>query len=469
MSLVLLAVARVLAVLVLCGAAVTTSAAGAATAPLALGFYDPVYVAAPHFSSLWLQHTVDADADIVKIDAGWPAAVRPASPRDPSDPAYDFSRTDGAVKAARARGLRVLLSFSGAPPWAEGANRRRSAAPGTWRPDPAAIGDYGAALAKRYDGRYPDPAAPASALPRVHALQMWNEPNLSIYLTPQWSGRAPASPAHYRRMLRAFYAGVKSVAPKTLVVTAGTAPFGDPQTGGQRMAPARFWRALLCQTKRLRPAACPNPARFDVLAHHPYPGGPPRWKEFYADDVSVAGMAKLTRILRAAQRSGRALPRSTRKRVWVTEVSYDSSPPDPRGVPLARHARYLQETLYELWRRGVDTITWFRIVDSAPFPSYGDSNQSGIYRLSGKVKPARRAFRFPFVVARIAGGGGRYRAWGRSPVAGRVTIERRSAGRWIAVRRVTVRRHGTFSVAVSARLARGTLRARAGSERSLAS
>jgi hypothetical protein len=462
------AAARLLAALLLCGAA-AAPVAGAATRPLSLGFYDPVYVAAPQIGAPWLQRTVDAGADIVKIDAGWPVAARPANPRDPADPAYDFSRTDRAVRAARARGLRILLSFSGAPAWAEGPGRRKGAAVGTWRPDPAAIGDYGAALARRYSGRYPDPAAPATALPAAQGLQMWNEPNLSIYLTPQWSGRTPASPAHYRRMLRAFYAGVKSVAPRMLVVTAGTAPFGDPGVGGQRMAPARFWRGLLCQTRRLRPAPCSNPARFDVLAHHPYPGGPPRWKEFYADDVSVAGMGKLTRILRAAQRSGRALPRSTRKRVWVTEVSYDSSPPDPRGVPLARHAHYLQQTLYELWRQGVDTITWFRIVDSPPVPSYGDSNQSGIYRLSGKVKPARRAFRFPFVVARIAGGGGGYRAWGRSPVAGRVTIERRSGARWVAVRRITVRRHGTFSVRVSARVARGSLRARVGTERSLAS
>ncbi len=177
-------------------------------------------------------------------------------------------------------------------------------------------------------------------------------------------------------------------------------------------------------------------------------------------------MAKLTRILRAAERSGRALPRK-RHRVWVTEVSYDSNPPDPNGIPLARHARFLDETLYLLWRAGVDTIAWFRIVDEAPVPSYGETNQSGLYRLDGRAKPAVRAFRFPFVVERVPGRGRSLEAWGRSPIAGRVTIERRRGGRWIAVRGVTVRRHGTFLVRVPARVSPGSLRARVGAERSL--
>ena len=41
-------------------------------------------------------------------------------------------------------------------------------------------------------------------------------------------------------MLNAFYAGVRSVSSRALVVTAGTAPFGDPRRGGTRMAPALF-------------------------------------------------------------------------------------------------------------------------------------------------------------------------------------------------------------------------------------
>jgi len=455
------------AVLVLVAAlASTTGSAAANSRSLSLGFFDPIYLEEPAVAETWLQRSVDAGSDIVKFDVGWPAAHRPANPRDPADIAYDFSRPDRALRAAHVHGLQVLLSFTNAPKWAEGPDRPADAPPGTWRPDPAALGDYGVALAKRYGGSFPDPAVPGAALPRAKAIQVWNEPNLPMYLTPQWSGNAPESPAIYRAMLNAFYDGVRSVDPDLLVVAAGTAPFGDPGRGGARMMPALFWRSALCQAQRrgrLRAVACANPARFDVFAHHPYPSGSPRWKENYADDVSISGMSKLTRILRAAERTRRAP--GGRHPVWVTEISYDSSPPDPAGVPPVKHARFLQETLYLLWRQGVSTITWFRILDQPPEPSYGDSNQSGLYRLGGEVKPAAQAFRFPLVAERA--GGRMLRVWGRSPVAGRVIVERRRRGRWIAVRRTSVTAHGTFLLRVRAGTGRDRLRARVGTERSL--
>ena len=58
---------------------------------------------------------------------------------------------------------------------------------------------------------------------------------------------------------------------KMIVITAGTAPFGD-QPGEDRMQPARFVRGMLCLNGR-KPAPCPSPAHFDALAHHPYSTG----------------------------------------------------------------------------------------------------------------------------------------------------------------------------------------------------
>jgi hypothetical protein len=436
--------------------------------PLALGFFDPAYsdpVAGPHL----LGRTADAGADIVRIEVGWNAPSRPAQPRDPSDPAYDFTRADAAIRAASDRGLAVLASFAGAPVWAEGPGRPGNAPPGSWRPDPAAVADYGAALARRYSGSFPDPLRPGAALPRVSRFQLWNEPNLWLYLSPQWVGGAMAAPAHYRLMLNAFYDAVKSVSPDALVVTAGTAPYGDPGPGGQRIGPAAFWRAVLCQKRRgrrLRAAPCANPAHFDVLAHHPYPaGGTPQTPAQRRDDVAIADMGKLTRILRAAQRSGRALPRGPRKRVWVTEISFDSAPADPNGIPEGRHARWMAETFYLLWRAGVDTVLWFRILDAEPIPNYGDSNQSGLFERSGRVKLAAQAFRFPFVVE--PAGKGRLRAWGRSPVAGRVKIERLRAGNWRRVASIAAHRHGTFRLKIGAVAGRDRLRARIGADVSL--
>jgi hypothetical protein len=268
-------------------------------------------------------------------------------------------------------------------------------------------------------------------------------------------------------MLTAFYRGVKSVNAGALVVTAGTAPFGDPQAGGNRVMPARFVREMLCLRRklgRLRTSRCPAPARFDVLSHHPYSLGRPRRKALNTDDVSIPDLHKLTRLLRFAERKRRALPRQ-RHRLWVTETSYDSSPPDSDGVPVATQARWLQEAFYLLWRQGVDTITWFRVVDQAPVPSFAATNQSGVFFRDSTAKPAALAFRFPLVAERTSKR--RLRVWGRSPAAGTLTIERRRSGQWRAVRTLTVKRNGTFFVRIRHPSSPVRLRARVGGETSL--
>jgi hypothetical protein len=439
---------------------------------LSVGFLDGVFNADAAERSPWLGRAVDSGADILRVDVGWPvlnSATRPAGfdARNPADPAYDFTRSDAAVVDATAHGLRVLASFTGAPLWAEGPGRPADAPPSSWKPDPAALEEYGAALAQRYSGTFPDPARPGQTLPRVDAFQLWNEPNLDKYLSPQWSGGKTFAPAHYRRMLSAFYRGVKSVRPGALVVTAGTAPFGDPEANGHRIMPVRFVRDMLCLRSskgRLRAAtSCPEPARFDVLSHHPYSVGAPTRKALNTDDVSIPDIGKLTRLLRAAERSGGALPRK-RHRMWTTEVSYDSSPPDPQGVPVALQARYLEQTFYLLWRQGVDTITWFQIRDQLPQPSYAATNQSGIYFADGRPKPAQRAFRFPFVAERASRT--TLRVWGRAPVAGSVRIERRAGSGWTLVRTVRAKEHGTFLVRITAR-GKASLRARVAGETSL--
>ena len=398
------------------GIAVGLAAASSAQAPRALhvGFLDGVYMAEPDERDPWLDRTVAVGADTVRIDVGWPAPDLPTRPaafdaRDPADPLYDFKRSDAAIVAADERGLKILASFSRGPSWADGSGRPAGVTPGTWKPSALALEEFGAALARRYSGTFPDPARPGQVLPRVAGFQVWNEPNLATYLTPQWSGRHPASPALYRRMLNGFYRGVRSIDSKALVVTAGTAPFGDLRPGGRRVPPARFWRELLClrQTRAgLRTSTCASPARFDVLAHHTYSVGTPRRKAINDDDVSIPDIGKLTRLLRAAERSARALPRRMHP-VWVTEVSYDSRPPDPNGVPEAKHARWLQETLYLLWRQGVSEIIWFQVRDQLPEPSYEASNQSGVFLRDGRAKLAATATRVGHVRVPVAGHRGR--------------------------------------------------------------
>jgi hypothetical protein len=430
-----------------------TPGAAEADHPFALGFFDGIFTGPT--GATWLGRAAGAGGDVVRIDIGWDAPNTPTRPahfnaRNPADPMYNFTAADAAIRAARADGLRVIASFTGAPQWAEGPGRPADADPGTWRPQPQALADYGVALGLRYSGHYPDPLRPGHTLPRVEAFQLWNEPNLNKYLTPQWVGGRTASPEWYRRMLNAFYRAIKSVDPGALVVTGGTGPFGDPEPGGMRIMPARFVRDLLCLRdtgSALISTGCKDPAHFDVLAHHPYSVGQPDTAALNADDVSIPDLGKLTRLLRAAELAGDALPH-TYHRLWVTEVGYNTSPPNPGGVPVVEDARWVEQTLQLLWSQGVDVITWNTIVDQPPIPSYADTSQSGVFFLNGRPKPAWLAFHFPLVAWRQHGSA--VEVWGRAPIGGRLQIEQLSRGNWKTVRALNVARHSTFLTTISA-------------------
>jgi hypothetical protein len=304
-------------------------------------------------------------------------------------------------------------------------------------------------LATRYSGRFPDPLNPGQTLPRAAAFQVWNEPNLSLYLSPQWSHGRAAAPVIYRNMLNAFYKGVKSVDPRALVVTAGTAPFGDFGEG-QRIPPVTFWSDVLCLKEaggRVGATSCPDPAHFDVLAHHPYSIGSPTTPALDPGDVSIPDLGKLTTLLRAAERLGTALPRESHP-LWITEVDYNSYPPAPGGVPIKEQARWLEETFAELWREGAQAIFWYQVGDQPPIPSYGATAQSGVYYVDGQPKPALTAYRFPLVAWRVRRSG--LDVWGRAPASGRLLVERLVGSRWKTIRTLRERRHAIFLIQLSA-------------------
>ena len=86
------------------------------------------------------------------------------------------------------------------------------------------------------------------------------------------------------------------------------------------------------------------------------------------------------------------------------------------------HARWVEETLFELWREGASMVSWFLIRDQLPIPNYGASYQSGMYLYDGTPKLSQRAFAFPFVIE--PAGHGRWVWWTRAPLAGRLYVQR---------------------------------------------
>ena len=437
------------------------ASAGAAR-PLTLGFADSVAFGPPAERDLWFARTRAAGGRFTIVALNWASiAPRPLTNAQLANPGHDdapWRTVDEAVRAATARGLTVVLALDKAPAWAEGPDRPDGAQPGVWRPDPAAFAAFALGAARRYSGAY-------GGLPAVRYWQIWTEPNLGTHLLPQYEGRGAAGPEIYRALLNGAYDAIKSVRRVNVVMTAGTAPFGGNLPGLPRIRPVAFYRALLClRGRRLALARCPRPARFDALSHHPYSTGAPTRPALNADDVSIADLHKLTRVLRRAERTRRVFPRR-RKAVWATEVSYDSRPPDPRGVPERLHARWLAQSLYLLWRDGASRIAWFQVRDEPSGGSFNTTYQSGVYLVDGRPKLALAAFRFPVAGQRVSRR--LVRIWGRAPAAGRLALQRRAGSRWVTFRTLRVAARGTFLVTVPSR-GRIEVRARVAGVTSLA-
>src|SRR5262249_48073080 len=153
----------------------------------------------------------------------------------------------------------------------------------------------------------------------------------------------------YRRMLNAFSAAVKRVDPANTVITAGTAPNGDPRAGAGRMTPVRFWQELLClgTGDEPKPQPCPDPAHFDVLAHHPLSVTDPDVAAADPGNAATAALYNPNPLPAPAARPHRTTPPPP-LRLWTTELNWDSGRP-PAATP-EQLQRWIPRALFRLWR-----------------------------------------------------------------------------------------------------------------------
>jgi hypothetical protein len=439
------------AILVLLACAGQALAAGR---PLQTSFQDPGMFGSEDDVGLTFERARAAGMRVVKVDVDWSSVapggnVKPEDfdPADPADARYRWGGVDTAVKVAHAFGIEPFITISAAPLWAE---RSTGGPSGTNQPDPVELARFAAAAAQRYSGGF-------AGLPPVRIWEVWNEANASFFLNPQWDGERLLSPTHYRRMVNEVAAAVRSVHPGNLVIAGALFPFTINRSNGHSIGPLRFMRELLCLTGDLKPVpGCGEPVRFDIWSHHPYTSGGPAHRAGHPDSISLGDLPKMRGVLRAAVRAGR-VESAGQVRFWVTEFSWDSSPPDPKGVPVNLHARWVAEALYRMWRSGVSLVSWFRLRDGP------DGRESGLYFRCATIscarpKPALAAFRFPFVALRSRG---RVRVWGRTPGGERrtVVVERKRGRGWARVATLRADSHGIFRRLLRTRR-RGRYRAR---------
>jgi hypothetical protein len=432
------------------GARATGTRANAVLPPFSTGLTD--FGVSPSGYNAFLARARAAGATEIRTSINWAATAGDTAPpaseqANPSFSGYDWADSDRRIGNIVRHGLVPVVQIQSAPSWGELPVPARASysPPGGTNIDPAAYGRFATAAARRYDGEAPD-------LPAVRYWDAWNEPNISLFFGPQFVGGQPYSPTHYRAMVNAFAAGVKSVSPANLVIAGETAPFRDNTQDVQKVdsdwGPLSFMRKLLCLSDKLT-STCKTSVRFDIWAHHPYTSGGPLHHAALPNDVSIADLPKMKATLDAAYAAGHIRSAHGHPAFWVGEFGWDSNPPDPQGAPMALLTRWVSEGLYRMWLAGVTEVTWLQLSDQPLRTSF---YQGGLYFggaavASAKAKPILRAFQFPFVAYPHGGGA---LVWGRSPSGAvkRVAIEQDVNGHWRQISLVTPAANGVFRATV---------------------
>lgn len=397
-----------------------------------------------------IQALAAAGAAVIRVDLVWDAVAptRPANAANPGDPAYAWGRYDAIVAAANANHLEVLFTVYGTPSWA----RDATVVPETDMPlsaiRPADAADY---------GRFARAAATRYAPLGVHKWEAWNEPNIKLFLWPQYEAVGgvwrPASPATYAALAKAFYAAVKAVDPAATIAGGVTAPVGDDATctvalckndQPNRVQADVFFTAL--NAPALRPP-------MDVVSHHPYPITAPRATS--RPNLKYIDLYNLSRLTTAIDRTylkGKGL--------WLTEYGFATD-------PVVNYATYFSRAKQAAYI--VDAFRRLRAnsrVKLAGYYNFQDHPEwrSGVLDQAGRRKLGYAALALP--LSQVTPGA--VRSGVTTDVVGQVriaaaavnvAIERKAGGKWVKAKVVRTARDGSFRVGVKV-TARVTLRAR---------
>jgi hypothetical protein len=296
-----------------------------------------------------------------RVDVFWDkvAPRRPRRPADPRDPRYRWDRLDATFSALASHGIWPLVSVYRSPSWATGGVRDVRRAPNRFQ-----YAAFMVALARRYSGRFVEDG---HRLPKVTHFEIWNEPNISLFLRPQWRrvhGRwRPASPDIYARLLKAVTPRLRRARPDALVIAGALAP-----TNTTRPNSSVGVRDFIQGLARRHPPVM-------AASQHIYPGAPPGRSRALP---TAHGLPEI-RALWGRMHRGVG--------IYVTETGYTTGPTPYHTyeVSWAQQARYLPAQFDSLSQPGVRMVVWYNLQDHALWPS-------GLVAESGRRKPSWAAF-----------------------------------------------------------------------------
>jgi len=235
---------------------------------------------------------------------------------------------DELVDRARAWRMRVQLTIVGTPSYApRSANRWLSYN----NPSAGRMASFSAELARHFRGR-------------VARYSIWNEPNLSYFLSPQ--RRAPAI---YRNLYRAAYGAIKRADPRAQVL------FGELYSGNLRCCGGTAPMTFLNQVG--------GDLRADGLAYHPFQFGfapGTRSRRF----VALASVSTIRATLRGLARSRRLrTPGGGTLPIYFTEFGYQVIG-SWTVRPESRRASWIVAAFRQAKRDGVRSMLYYHLVRS---------------------------------------------------------------------------------------------------------
>jgi Cellulase (glycosyl hydrolase family 5) len=300
-------------------------------------------------------------ASMMRLLVQWNVAAprRPSNPANPFDPAYNLSDVDEAVEMAQLNDQEVMLTISGTPSWANGGKK-----PNVMPKRLSDLTTFSRAIAARYSGRY-------QGYPFVRFWGVWNEPNLNLFLSPQFNSAGKSvAPANYAKLYAAAYQGIKAGNRLAKVGIGETSARGKDRPGGAVIShsPGKFAELVAKANPRLR---------FDAWAHHPYPSNPNN---------------KPTQLVKWPNVSLMSLPRFEQSLntwfhrkstpIWITEYGHQTRPPEALGIPWSTQSKYIAQAIGIAKRYPFVTMfIWFVYQDDP-----GQPWESGLYTQGGVPK-----------------------------------------------------------------------------------
>ncbi|GAA2070660.1 cellulase family glycosylhydrolase [Williamsia deligens] len=294
-----------------------------------------VFYEAAAAASADLSAAAAAGVGSIRLPVFW-AAVQPFGPDT-----FTWSVVDRLVDTARSKGLQVLASVGGSPPWAA---------------DPTVTGPYSAprdvgawdrfvgALAQRYRGR-------------IAAYEIWNEPNSSMFFAP----RVDAS--LYTRLLRDAHRAIRAADPDATVVAGALGTVVDTTTTSD---PVDFLRQMYADGAA---------GSFDALSVHPYKYDLGLGQAWAIPDSPGRQIAEMRRLMGDHGDGG--------KKMWVTEYGLPTS-----AVGVDRQARMLADFGRD-WVQlpFAGPVFWYTLRDRATGRT-DDEDNFGVLRSDFTPKPA---------------------------------------------------------------------------------